>query len=227
MVDSDGEGESCDPVMQYASRTTQYETLMYSVKSINKLIGELNKLPGIGEKTAQRLSFFILKQSKENALRLAESIKEVKEKTGHCSICGNVTEEDPCPICQDEKRDRSILCVVERPEDIFLLERMGKFKGLYHVLGGAISPLKGINPEDINIDSLLKRIKQGEIKEVILATDPNVEGETTAIYISKLISSFKVKLTRLAYGLPVGGDLEFADEVTLWEALEGRREIKR
>ena len=200
---------------------------MYSVRSINKLIGELNRLPGIGEKTAQRLSFFILKQSKENALRLAETIKEVKEKVKYCSICGNVTEEDPCRICEDERRDRSILCVVERPGDIFLLERMGKFKGVYHVLGGAISPLKGVNPEDINIKSLLKRVKQGEIKEVILATDPNVEGETTALYISKLISSLKVKLTRLAYGLPVGGDLEFADEVTLWEALEGRREIKK
>jgi len=201
-------------------------SFMYSVNSINKLIGELSKLPGIGEKTAQRLSFFILKESKENALRLAESIKEVKEKVRYCSICANITEEDPCRICQDKRRDRATLCVVEGPEDVFLLERMGKFKGVYHVLGGAISPLKGVRPEDINIKGLLKRIKQGEIKEVILATDPNVEGETTAIYISKLIFPFKIKITRLAYGLPAGGDLEFADEVTLWESLEGRREMR-
>jgi len=198
---------------------------MYSVNSVNRLIGEFNKLPGIGEKTAQRLSFFILKQPKEIALRLAESIKEVKEKVRYCSICANFTEEDPCRICQDKRRDRATLCVVEGPEDVSLLERMGKFKGVYHVLGGAISPLKGVRPEDINIKSLLKRIKQEEIGEVILATDPNVEGETTAIYVSKLLFPFKIKITRLAYGLPAGGDLEFADEVTLWESLDGRREI--
>ena len=198
---------------------------MYSVNSLNKLIGELNKLPGIGEKTAQRLSFFILRQPKESALRLVESIKEVKEKARYCSVCANITEEDPCRICQDIRRDRTVLCVVEGPEDVFLLERMGKFKGLYHVLGGAISPLKGVKPEDINMKSLLKRVKEEKIEEVILATDPNVEGETTALYISKLLSSLKIKVTRLAYGLPAGGDLEFADEVTLWESLDGRREI--
>ena len=139
---------------------------MYSVNSVNKLIGEFNKLPGIGEKTAQRLSFFILKQPKEVALRLAESIEEVKEKVRYCSVCGNFTEEDPCRICQDERRDRATLCVVEGPEDVSLLERMGKFKGIYHVLGGAVSPLKGVRPEDINIAGLLKRIKEGKIREV-------------------------------------------------------------
>jgi len=192
---------------------------------VDKLIGELNKLPGIGEKTAERLSFFILKNSRENVERLADSLKEVKEKVRFCSVCGNITEDDPCRICKDETRDRTTICVVEHPQDLFLLERVRQYGGLYHVLGGAISPLKGVGPEDVNIGSLLKRVKQGKVKEVILATDPNTEGEATAIYISKLISPYKVKVTRLAYGLPAGGDLEFADEVTLWEALKGRREI--
>ena len=192
---------------------------------MDKLIGELNKLPGIGEKTAERLSFFILKNSRENVERLADSLKEVKEKVRFCSVCGNITEDDPCRICKDETRDRTTICVVEHPQDLFLLERVRQYGGLYHVLGGAISPLKGVGPEDVNIGSLLKRVKQGKVKEVILATDPNTEGEATAIYISKLISPYKVKVTRLAYGLPAGGDLEFADEVTLWEALKGRREI--
>ena len=198
---------------------------MYHVKSVDKLIGELNKLPGIGEKTAERLSFFILKNSRENVQTLADSLKEVKEKVRFCSVCGNITEDDPCRICKDETRDRTTICVVEEPQDLFLLERVRQYRGLYHVLGGAISPLKGVGPEDVNIESLLKRVKQGKVKEVILATDPNTECEVTAIYISKLISPHKVKVTRLAYGLPAGGDLEFADEVTLGEALRGRREI--
>jgi len=198
---------------------------MYQVKSVDKLIGELNKLPGIGEKTAERLSFFILKNSRENVERLADSLKEVKEKVRFCSVCGNITEDDPCRICKDETRDRATICVVEHPQDLFLLERVRQYRGLYHVLGGAISPLKGVGPEDVNIASLLKRVRQGKVTEVILATDPNTEGEATAIYISKLISPYKVKVTRLAYGLPAGGDLEFADEVTLGEALKGRREI--
>ena len=192
---------------------------------MDKLIGELNKLPGIGEKTAERLSFFILKNSRENVERLADSLREVKEKVRFCSVCGNITEDDPCRICKDETRDRATICVVEHPQDLFLLERVRQYRGLYHVLGGAISPLKGVGPEDVNIGSLLKRVKQGKVTEIILATDPNTEGEATAIYISKLISPHEVKVTRLAYGLPVGGDLEFADEVTLGEALKGRREI--
>lgn len=199
---------------------------MYSVKSLDRLVGELSKLPGIGEKSAQRIAFFILKKRRENVFRLAEAIKEVKEKVKFCSICGNVTEKDPCPICQDETRDKSILCVVEEPRDVFLFEKVRRFKGVYHVLGGAISPIKGIGPEDISIKALLERVKKREIKEIILATDPNVEGETTAIYIFKLLSSPEVKITRLAHGLPAGGDLEFADELTLMEALEGRREMR-
>ncbi len=198
---------------------------MYRVKSVDKLIGELNKLPGIGEKTAERLSFFILKNSQENVQRLADCLKEVKERVRFCSVCGTITEDDPCRICQDETRDRTTICVVEHPQDLFLLERIRQYRGVYHVLGGAISPLRGIGPEDVNIEDLLKRIKQGKVKEVILATDPNTEGEATAIYISRLVSAHKVKVTRLAYGLPAGGDLEFADEVTLGEALKGRREI--
>ncbi|RLE07008.1 recombination protein RecR [Candidatus Aerophobetes bacterium] len=198
---------------------------MYSVKSINKLIGELSKLPGIGEKTAQRLAFYILKSPRESALSLGEAIKEVKDKVRYCSICNNITEEDPCRICRDEGRDRSTICVVEEPQDVFLIEKLGEFKGIYHVLGGAISPIKGINPEDIDIKKLLRRVREEKIKEVILATDPNAEGETTAIYIFKMLSPLKVKVTRLAHGLPAGGDLEFADEVTLSQALEGRREM--
>lgn len=192
---------------------------------MNRLIGELSRLPGIGEKTAQRLAFYILKSPKESALSLGEAIKEVKERVRYCSICNNITEEDPCRICQDERRDRSTICVVEGPQDVFLIEKLGEFKGVYHVLGGAISPIKGINPEDIDINGLLRRVKEEKIKEVILATDPDAEGETTAIYIFKMLSSMGVRVTRLAHGLPAGGDLEFADEVTLSQALEGRKEM--
>jgi len=199
---------------------------MYSVKSLNRLVGELSKLPGIGEKSAERIAFFILKERKENIFRLAEAIRELKERVKYCSVCGNVTEEDPCKICQDGTRDKSIICVVEEPRDVFLFERVRRFKGVYHVLRGAISPIKGIGSEDINIRPLLERVKKGNVKEVILATDPNAEGETTAIYLFKLLSSLNVRITRLAHGLPAGGDLEFADELTLLEALEGRREMR-
>jgi len=158
-------------------------------------------------------------------LQLAESIRLLKEKVKSCSICNNLSEVDPCPICSDERRDRSVICVVEEPQDVFLFEKIREYQGLYHVLGGAISPLKGINPEDLSIESLLSRIKNGNIREIILATDPNPEGEATAIYISKLIQPFKIKVTRLAHGLPAGGDLEFADELTLTHALRGRKVI--
>jgi len=198
---------------------------MYSVKSVNRLIGELGKLPGIGEKTAQRLCYYILRMSKESAANLGEAIKEVKERVKYCSVCNNITEQDPCEICRDESRDKSIICVVEEPQDVFLIERLGEFKGLYHVLGGAISPIKGVNPEDIDVEGLLRRVKEQKMKEVILATDPNVEGETTAIYIFQMLSSLPVQVTRLAHGLPAGGDLEFADEVTLSRAFQGRREM--
>jgi len=198
---------------------------MYSVKSVNRLIGELGKLPGIGEKTAQRLCYYILRMSKESAANLGEAIKEVKERVKYCSVCNNITEQDPCQICRDESRDKSIICVVEEPQDVFLIERLGEFKGLYHVLGGAISPIKGVNPEDIDVEGLLRRVREQKMKEVILATDPNVEGETTAIYIFQMLSSLPVRVTRLAHGLPAGGDLEFADEVTLSQAFQGRREM--
>ncbi|MCD6082633.1 recombination protein RecR [Candidatus Aerophobetes bacterium] len=198
---------------------------MYSVKSVDRLIGELSKLPGIGEKTAQRLCFYILRMPKEGAINLTKAIRELKEKVRYCSICNNITEEDPCQICRDKSRDRSIICVVEEPQDVFLIEKLGEYKGVYHVLGGAISPIKGVEAEDIAISSLLERVKREKVKEVILATDPDVEGETTAIYIFKILSPLSVKVTRLAHGLPAGGDLEFADEVTLSQALRGRQEM--
>ena len=198
---------------------------MYHVKSLDRLINCFTRLPGIGERSARRLAFYILKQPLEEALQLAESIRLLKEKVKSCSICNNLSEVDPCPICSDERRDRSVICVVEEPQDVFLFEKIREYQGLYHVLGGAISPLKGINPEDLSIESLLSRIKNGNIREIILATDPNPEGEATAIYISKLIQPFKIKVTRLAHGLPAGGDLEFADELTLTHALRGRKVI--
>ena len=198
---------------------------MLYAKALQKLIDELNKLPGIGPKSAQRLSLHILRVNKAEAESLAHAIVEMRERIRSCSICNNLTEADPCPICQDENRLQSVICVVEEPDDLVAFERTRQYKGLYHILGGAISPLEGVNPEDLNIDGLLERIKNGKIEEVILATNPNVEGEATALYIARLIKPLGVKVTRLAHGLPVGGDLEFADEVTLSMALEGRREM--
>ena len=196
---------------------------MYSVKSIDKLIKEFSNLPGIGEKSAQRLALFISRASKEYGKGLMEAIREVMEKVEYCSICGSPAETDPCPICQDKTRDKSIICVVEEPWDVFVFEKAGKFRGLYHVLGGAISPTKGMNPEDLNIGGLLKRVKSEKIQEVILATDPNTDGQATALYIAKLLKRRGINVTRLGMGLPVGGDLEFADEDTLSHALNGRR----
>lgn len=196
---------------------------MYSVKSIDKLIKEFSNLPGIGEKSAQRMAFFISRTSKEYAKRLIEAIREVMEKVKYCSICGSVTQTDPCPICQDKTRDTSIICVVEEPWDVFVFEKAGKFKGLYHVLGGAISPTKGMNPQDLNIRGLMQRVRTNRIREVILATDPNTDGQATALYIAKLLKKRGIRVTRLGMGLPVGGDLEFADEDTLSHALNGRR----
>jgi len=196
---------------------------MYTVSSINKLIKEFSNLPGIGEKSAQRLAFFISRTSREYGKGLIEAIREVMQKVRYCSICGSPTETDPCPICQDKTRDKSIICVVEEPWDVFIFEKAGKFKGLYHILGGAISPTKGMNPQDINIGGLLKRINTHKIREVILATDPNTDGQATALYIAKLLKHRGISVTRLGMGLPVGGDLEFADEDTLSHALEGRR----
>jgi recombination protein RecR len=195
-------------------------------KPLARLIDEFSKMPGIGPKTAQRLAFYILKNSSESVASLAKAILEAKEKVKHCSICGNVTDQEICEICQNMNRDKSIICVVERARDLIAIENTGEYKGLYHVLEGVISPLDGVEPENLKIDSLLKRLKTEKIKEIILATNPNIEGEVTASYISKLIEPLKIKVTRIAYGVPIGGSLEFADEVTLTQALMGRQEIK-
>lgn len=189
-----------------------------------KLIEELSKLPGIGNKTAQRLAFYILKMNESDAKGLANSIVDAKHRIRYCSICGNLTDEDPCMICRTDSRDKSIICVVQEAKDIMVMERTKEFKGLYHVLHGSISPLEGIGPDEINIRGLVSRITP-EIKEVILATNPNIEGEATAMYIARVLKPIGVMVTRIAHGIPVGGDIEYADEVTLGKALEGRREI--
>ncbi|MGI5853181.1 MAG: recombination mediator RecR [Bacillota bacterium] len=189
-----------------------------------RLITELSRLPGIGPKTAQRLAFYLLGQDKQDVQRLADSLIEAKEKMSFCTICGHLTDVDPCSICTDSSRNTSIICVVEEPSDVIALEKTREYKGRYHVLHGAISPLDGIGPEDLRIRELLARIND-DIKEIILATDPNIEGETTALYLTKLLRPLNLKITRLARGIPVGGDLEYADEVTLIRALEGRHEI--
>ncbi|MFZ3062770.1 MAG: recombination mediator RecR [Actinomycetota bacterium] len=197
---------------------------MYATPVAN-LIEELSKLPGIGPKSAQRLAFYLLKIKSEEAKSLADAIVCVKDKVRFCPVCWNVTDEDLCEFCKDEKRDSSIVCVVEEPRDIVAIEKTGEFKGGYHVLGGAISPIDGIGPEDLRIKELLGRLNDGRIKEIVLATNPNIEGEATAMYLAKLIRPLEVRVTRLASGLPVGGDLEYADEVTLGSALKGRREM--
>lgn len=195
-------------------------------KPLNKLINELSKLPGIGGKTAQRLAFHILALEESEATALANSIVNAKRSLHYCSVCGNLTDTDPCEICSDESRDRTKVCVVETPQDVIAMERIREFKGLYHVLHGAISPVEGIGPNDINLKSLITRLQQhDEIDEIIVATNPNIEGEATAMYIARLLKSSGIKVTRIAHGIPVGGDLEYADEVTLLKAMEGRREI--
>lgn len=195
-------------------------------KPLNKLINELSKLPGIGGKTAQRLAFHILALEESEATALANSIVNAKRSLHYCSVCGNLTDADPCEICSDESRDRTKVCVVETPQDVIAMERIREFKGLYHVLHGAISPVEGIGPNDINLKSLITRLQQhDEIDEIIVATNPNIEGEATAMYIARLLKPSGIKVTRIAHGIPVGGDLEYADEVTLLKAMEGRREI--
>ncbi|HER24446.1 MAG TPA: recombination protein RecR [Candidatus Atribacteria bacterium] len=195
-------------------------------KPFARLIDEFSKMPGIGPKTAQRLAFYILKNSSENVTSLARTILEAKEKVKHCSICGNITDQEKCEICRNTDRDKSTICVIEGVRDLIAIENTGEYKGLYHVLEGVISPLDGVEPENLKINSLLNRIKDEKIKEIILATNPNIEGEVTASYITKLIEPLKVKVTRIAYGVPIGGSLEFADEVTLTQALMSRQEIK-
>ncbi len=199
--------------------------MRHYAKPLNNLIAELGKLPGIGGKSAQRLAFHILSMTDADASRLADSIVQAKTQMKYCSICGNLTDVDPCSICSDQTRDRSTICVVESPRDVFAMERIREYNGLYHVLNGAISPMDGIGPEDINLKSLIIRLQQEDIKELILATNPNIEGEATAMYIAKLVKPAGIKVTRIAHGLPVGGDLEYADEVTISKALEGRREL--
>jgi recombination protein RecR len=191
-------------------------------KPVADLIAEFEKLPGIGPKSAQRLVYHLLHAPRENSQSLARAVGELKEKTKLCGICGNIGETDPCYICADTSRDRSLIMVVEEPLDILAVEKTRVFNGLYHVLHGAISPLSNIGPEDLKIAELLARLKEGSVKEVILATNPNMEGEATAMYLQKLIAPLGVQLTRIARGLPVGGDLEYADEITLTRALEGR-----
>ena len=189
------------------------------------LIEEFSKLPGVGVKTAQRLTFFILRSPTDQARRLAEAIMRVKESIVYCSRCFNITETDPCAICSNPNRDQEMICVVEEPLDVLALEKTGVYKGLYHVLHGALSPVEGIGPKDLRIDELLKRLREGNVREVILATNPNFEGEYTANYIQKELKPFNVHITGLARGLPIGGDLEYADEGTLSRDIEGRREM--
>jgi len=199
--------------------------MRHYAKPIARLVDELNKLPGIGPKTAQRLAYYIVTAPKQEAHNLARAIVEAREQTIYCSVCYTLTDVDPCPICTDGSRDKTVICVVEEPKDVLALERTREYKGLYHVLHGAISPMEGVGPQDLKIQELLARLHQGTVKEVILATDPNIEGEATAMYLARLLKPLGVKVTRMAHGMPVGGDLEYVDEVTLVKALEGRREL--
>ncbi|MFZ7131550.1 MAG: recombination mediator RecR [Eubacteriales bacterium] len=199
--------------------------MSYQIEPIAVLIHELSRLPGIGNKTAQRLALHMIKMKKEDALALAHAIVEAKEKTISCSICFNLTSEDPCVICRDTKRDKNTICVVQDARDIIAIEKTKDYRGLYHVLQGAISPMEGIGPNEIRIKELILRLQKEDVKEVILATNPTIEGEASAMYMSKLIKPSGIKVTRIAHGIPVGGNLEYTDEVTISKALEGRHEI--
>ena len=196
--------------------------MAYNVAPLSRLIEQFEELPGIGRKTAQRLAFYVLNMPKEDAKAFSEAIIEAHQKIHHCAICQNLTDEELCPICRNPARDRRVICVVENPRDVIAIEKTREYKGTYHVLHGAISPLDGIGPEQLKIKELLERIKKDGADEIIMATNATVEGEATAMYISKLIKPLNILVTRLAYGIPVGGDLEYADEVTLRRALEGR-----
>lgn len=198
---------------------------MKRIEPLAKLIEHFKALPGIGNKTAVRLAYHVLDMDKAQARELAAAIINAKEKIGYCHICCNLSDEDPCRICQAEERDHTIICVVEQPQDVDAVERMRDFTGVYHVLHGALSPLEGIGPDNLRLKELLARVNSGQVKEVIMATNPNVEGEATAMYIAKLLKPLGVKVTRIAHGLPVGGDLEYADEVTLSRAMENRVEL--
>jgi len=197
----------------------------YYAKPLARLINELSKLPGIGGKSAQRLAFYIMSLDEDEASALAESITDAKKNMKYCSVCGNLTDADPCGICRDPTRDARVICVVEGPRDVAAIERIKEYNGLYHVLHGAISPMDGIGPNDINLKQLIIRLREGDVAEVILATNPNIEGEATAMYASKLIKPSGIKVSRIAHGIPIGGDLEYTDEITLLKAVEGRREL--
>ena len=199
--------------------------MQYSSRLVETLIEELGRLPGIGRKTAQRLAFHLLRTSKEEALRLAEAVRAVKENVAHCTVCGNITEQDPCLICADPRRERDVICVVETPVDVVAVEQSGGYRGQYHVLGGALSPLDGVGPDEIRAAQLAERVRDGSVKEIIMATNPNPAGEATAQYLAGLLKESGVRITRLARGIPVGGDIEFSDQATLARALEGRRDL--
>ena len=194
-------------------------------KPLARLVNELSKLPGIGSKTAQRLAFHILSLDDSEAQRLADAITTAKRELGYCSVCGNLTDQDPCAICSDPSRKSDTICVVESPRDVMAMERIREYQGLYHVLHGVISPMEGIGPADINLQSLIVRLQNSDVKELIIATNPNIEGEATAMYIARLLKPAGIKVSRIAHGIPVGGDLEYADEVTLLKAMEGRRAL--
>jgi recombination protein RecR len=193
--------------------------------SISRLIDELKRLPGIGQKTAQRLAFYLLRADRDQALALSNAIREAKENIRECSICNNITDNDPCLFCASASRDRRVICVVEDATNIQVVEKTRQFNGLYHVLGGALSPLQGIGPDQLKIKSLIERLKGGTVEEIIIATNPTAEGEATAVYLSKLIKPLGVRVTRIAMGIPVGSDLEYADEITMLKAMEGRRDL--
>src|SRR5699024_7282195 len=199
--------------------------MMYYPEPISKLIDSFTKLPGIGPKTAVRLAFFVIDMKDDDVVDFAKSLVSVKRELSYCSICGHITDQETCDICQDLSSDDSIFCVVEDFKDVIAMEKMREFDGKYHVLHGVISPMDGIGPEDINVPDLIQRLKDNDVKEIILATNPNIEGEATAMYISRLVKPSGIKASRIAHGLPVGGDLEYADEVTLAKSLEGRREL--
>jgi recombination protein RecR len=192
---------------------------------LTRLIEEFQRLPGVGRKSAQRLAFHILRTPREDADRLCEAVRDVKERVTYCSVCNNITDVDPCGYCSDQGRDRRLICVVEEPQNVFGIEKTRDFKGTYHVLMGAISPLQGVGPDDLKIKGLLSRVEQGGVEEIIVATNPNVEGEATAIYLARLLKPLGVRVTRIAMGVPVGSDLEYADEVTVHKAMEGRRDM--
>jgi recombination protein RecR len=190
-----------------------------------RLIEQLQKLPGIGAKSAQRLAFHILRAPREDAERLLAAVQDVKDRVANCSICNQITDTDPCRFCADEARDHQVICVVEEPQNVAAIEKTREFKGTYHVLMGALSPLQGVGPDDLKIRGLVERVGQGDVREVILATNPTVEGESTAIYLARLLKPLGVRVTRIATGIPVGSDLEYADEITMGKAMEGRREV--